>query len=616
MSNKNCRILGITILGFFVYVSPLIVQVTPADINSRALAQDRVFIANTIAAHTDTITVTFTVTIPYWTLASDSIYLTGSATVLSNNTNPQAVLLSKVNEVTWTVSINLPVGENVTYLYTRGTWSSQAKRQHNFTVPESDSVRYDAVVEWQDFSSPVAARDDFIGMAALVDFPAPFVIDGYWDRDGSGNYSDLAETYKTVHDRTGLNWVGFPEGAFYSQLLPLPVIVNEDQGMRDLNEAEFTRIAEMAHKQGLKYYVHAGNCGMTQQLADQLGTDNPFAWVPENISEADTAWWDEWFKQWGDFLEPKAIIAESIGIELFSIGAHFDYVDLDFNVSRWTNLINRIRNVYSGKVTYFSLNYRGPTPAWASQLDYIGVYMGRPIASTNEPSLSELMDGISAVVDDLPHDKPVIFYLDFASIDSAAMGASAPDILEPTAHLSIDFQEQADIYEAFFRIMEEREWIAGFLTWNYAYFDDYFYFPDTTVQDDMRFTSSIRNKLAEAVTYKWRYTLDSLATVGVNAHTIYDIPQRFGLFQNYPNPFNTTTTIEYYVSKASRVVLKVYNLTGQQVKTVVNEVKQPGYYNAQWDGKNKRGQDVSSGVYFYRFKTKNMNKTQKMILLR
>jgi hypothetical protein len=442
------------------------------------------------------------------------------------------------------------------------------------------------------------------------------VIIDFWDRDGSGNYADLAETYQTLQNRSGLNWVGFPESAEYSQLLPLPVIEDRGRYWRALNEDEFAKIARMANEKGLKFYFHGGNPGIGPKIADSLGTDNPFGWVPHNISEADSSWWDEWFNQWGNFLEPKAIMAETNGVEMFSLGAHLDYVDTDYNATRWTNLVNRIRGVYSGKLVYFALNYLGPNPGWASHLDYIGVFMGRPIATNGDPSLAELVAGISGFVDEVQHPKPVIFYLDFASIDSAAMGIGAPDINEPTAHLSIDFQEQADIYEAFFQVMMEREWIAGCLSWNYAYFDNYFYYPDPNVDEDMRFTSSIRNKLAEAVTFKWRYTFDSTA-VPVNVPpTVANTPQNFVLFQNYPNPFNPKTTIQYQLHRPGRVTLKVYNLMGQEIQMLADKVQETGVHKIEWDGINNQGLMVSTGLYVVRITTDDFTHSKKIVLIR
>jgi hypothetical protein len=89
------------------------------------------------------------------------------------------------------------------------------------------------------------------------------------------------------------------------------------------------------------------------------------------------------------------------------------------------------------------------------------------------------------------------------------------------------------------------------------------------------------------------------------------VPQRFNLEQNYPNPFNPTTGIRYQVSGISTVELEVYNLLGQKVATLVNEVKQPGIYTVQFDASR-----IPSGVYFYRMKAGSFTSTRSMIVLK
>jgi hypothetical protein len=80
-----------------------------------------------------------------------------------------------------------------------------------------------------------------------------------------------------------------------------------------------------------------------------------------------------------------------------------------------------------------------------------------------------------------------------------------------------------------------------------------------------------------------------------------DLPTSFTLRQNYPNPFNPTTTIRYDLPEQATVVLKVYNVLGQEVATLFNGQQQAGFHQANWDGHTSRGVTVSSGVYFYRF---------------
>ena len=84
----------------------------------------------------------------------------------------------------------------------------------------------------------------------------------------------------------------------------------------------------------------------------------------------------------------------------------------------------------------------------------------------------------------------------------------------------------------------------------------------------------------------------------------------YQLFQNYPNPFNSCTVIHYSIEKASHVVVTVYNIKGQKVAALVNKSQAAGTYNVIWNA-----QDVPSGVYFYRLKTNQFEKTNKMLLL-
>lgn len=106
------------------------------------------------------------------------------------------------------------------------------------------------------------------------------------------------------------------------------------------------------------------------------------------------------------------------------------------------------------------------------------------------------------------------------------------------------------------------------------------------------------------------------------ADDLDNIPETFALFQNYPNPFNPTTTIRYQLPEASRVVLKIYNILGQEVKILTDEIQEAGVKALVWDSKNNSGNLVSSGVYFYHIKavgTRNnslFTQVKKMLLVR
>jgi hypothetical protein len=90
------------------------------------------------------------------------------------------------------------------------------------------------------------------------------------------------------------------------------------------------------------------------------------------------------------------------------------------------------------------------------------------------------------------------------------------------------------------------------------------------------------------------------------------------LAQNYPNPFNPTTTIRYSIGARSHVSIKIYNIAGQRVKTLVNDIKNPiaGGYAVDWDGRSDKGAPVASGVYLYEMITKQFTQSKKMVLVR
>jgi hypothetical protein len=90
-----------------------------------------------------------------------------------------------------------------------------------------------------------------------------------------------------------------------------------------------------------------------------------------------------------------------------------------------------------------------------------------------------------------------------------------------------------------------------------------------------------------------------------------EFPEGFHLFQNYPNPFNPVTNISYMVSEPSYVTIKVFNTIGQEIKTLVNELKQSGTYSVHFDGTG-----LTSGVYFYRLNANQLIEIKKMVLLK
>jgi len=103
-------------------------------------------------------------------------------------------------------------------------------------------------------------------------------------------------------------------------------------------------------------------------------------------------------------------------------------------------------------------------------------------------------------------------------------------------------------------------------------------------------------------------------------HSEPSLPQEYSLFQNFPNPFNPTTVIRYQIpaisTQQSVVSLKIYNILGQRVRTLVNKEQVPGYYSVVWNGRDDYGREMASGVYFYRLEAGSYSSSKKLLLLK
>lgn len=93
-----------------------------------------------------------------------------------------------------------------------------------------------------------------------------------------------------------------------------------------------------------------------------------------------------------------------------------------------------------------------------------------------------------------------------------------------------------------------------------------------------------------------------------------NIVTEYGLSQNYPNPFNPSTSIGFQIKETEFVSLKIYDVLGNEVKTLVNEIKTPGIHYIDWEGDNNYGVKLSSGIYFYRMQTESFVQSKKLIL--
>lgn len=109
---------------------------------------------------------------------------------------------------------------------------------------------------------------------------------------------------------------------------------------------------------------------------------------------------------------------------------------------------------------------------------------------------------------------------------------------------------------------------------------------------------------------------NKLITAISENRTNSELPKRFLLAQNYPNPFYSKTLISYRLVQqpTTKISLKIYNLIGQEIKTLVDGFQAPGFYRFLWDGKNDFGEKLPTGAYRYMLKGEDFREGKKMVL--
>ena len=127
------------------------------------------------------------------------------------------------------------------------------------------------------------------------------------------------------------------------------------------------------------------------------------------------------------------------------------------------------------------------------------------------------------------------------------------------------------------------------------------------------FEDNARFEIAQGVVFDPDKLQNPVVTLG--ALDVQSTPTEFALHQNYPNPFNPQTNIPYDLAEGGDVVLRIYNLLGQEVRTLVRERQAPGRYTVQWSGMDDRGVSVSSGIYFYQVSVAGKFQDAKRLML-
>lgn len=114
----------------------------------------------------------------------------------------------------------------------------------------------------------------------------------------------------------------------------------------------------------------------------------------------------------------------------------------------------------------------------------------------------------------------------------------------------------------------------------------------------------------------WMIRMTLQSATGIDADYVSGLPDRVSLRQNYPNPFNPSTHIEFALRNAGQVSLDIYNNLGQKIRTLVDSHFDSGVHSVTWDGKSDTGNDVASGLYYYRLTSGDFRISKKMLMVK
>src|SRR5690554_6631333 len=304
------------------------------------------------------------------------------------------------------------------------------------------------------------------------------------------------------------------------------------------------------------------------------------------------------------------------------------YVHNNYLIVKDNSSTGLYRSINGNDWEYLSVNHIGSDPIFVSNGEILystASYYGVMVSYDNGENWTTFNDGLPAGING---SMPVVYglfikdntlYASVAnfSIWNTPLGAIPVELTSFTANynnssVNLFWQTASEINNKGFEIerrdndgkwkMEDGKWeMIGFVNGK-----------GTTTQNQLY---SFVDKNLKAGKYSYRlkqidfdgtYKYSDIVEVEVN------LPNKFALEQNYPNPFNPSTKIKYHIPVESKVSLKIYNILGKEILTLVDEVKQPGVYEIEFQNNGK----LSSGVYFYTLEAGNFSDTRKFVMLK
>ncbi len=526
--------------------------------------------------------------------------------------------LTNTSAGTWSTTLQfdngwLSVGATYHYKYCRNYVYNGADEAVNgqdqglraATIQDNNAVVADTITQWRwwptDGQIPDIDTSNYIHTppAHLPDstFQCGIGLPDYWDHNF---INSVAPTLDRIVSQCKAKYVEYNPVPEITQFYPTPIIKRE--GNNGTPEADLIKIITEAKKRGLKVYL------------------DPFPWA---LNTTDTSsdyhtneWWTAYEEQWRPIILYYAQIAQDYGVDVLTFGMW---------PSRWSvsqqeapivdslaqKLLHDVGQIYTGKIAVEFTPW-GPDLNLYSEGDYlkfnISAFWPYQLSTSKSPTVAGMVANLNTALDGLYDEatgkwgKPILLsQIAASSYDGTVI--NQPDwqtelYYNPDdPNVPIDLQEQADTYEAFLQVFTQRNWIAGVYSFNYNYWNSLDKAP------------SIRSKPAEQVVAKWYHWISPQSLTGVRGNS--GAVDNFRLYQNYPDPFNPTTTINYSVPKRAFVSVKIFDVLGREVATLVEGQRAAGSYSVQFNGSK-----FASGAYFYRLQAGTFSETKRFLLLK
>ena len=189
------------------------------------------------------------------------------------------------------------------------------------------------------------------------------------------------------------------------------------------------------------------------------------------------------------------------------------------------------------------------------------------------------------------------------------------DSIDDSLHMSL-YDEEEDSYETInFLYSIYNDLLFLNMTIDYCEVMDNYYYMDCSEMFGMMFGIDDINEVNMRLDVTMSYYETGFVDIDSKSNDP-KIPSSFSLYQNYPNPFNPTTTLKYDLPMDGLINITIYDMLGNVINQLVNEVQNSGYKFIQWNATNNQGQSVSAGVYLYTIEAGDFRQTKKMILLK